>query len=385
MRKIQYLDGLRGLAAFAVVLNHFVLAFYPALFSGTDPHTHLSAGKEFFLSGTMFNIFYNGNFAVCIFFILSGFVLSHKFLVQKDHEIITEAAVKRYVRLVIPVSVSVFLAFVLMKFSLFYNQQAAVVSGSNWLSGFWSFTPTFQSALDQTFLGAFFTNVFEYNATLWTIAFEFMGSFLIFGFLALFGTMKNRSWAYLVAIMLFFQTYYLAFILGILLSDLLAHRNSLVRQFDKSKLLRTLLLLIGLFLGSYPTGRFVDGTMYGFLQNGFIANPAVFYNVIGAFFVIIVLLDSKRMQKIFSFKFFLFLGEISFAMYLLHFIIIGSFASFVFLKVVPYLSYGYAVLSSFMLSVALIFLVSRLMYLYVDINAVNLSKLLYQRIFKNNN
>lgn len=382
MRKIQYLDGLRGVAAFIVLLNHFVLAFYPALFSGTDSHIHLKAGEEFFLSGSIINLFYNGNFAVAIFFILSGFVISHKFLLHKDHEIITESAVKKYVRLVIPVSVSVLLAFVLMKFSLFYNYQASQITGSDWLGGFWTFTPNFLDALNQTFIGAFFTDVFEYNATLWTIAFEFLGSFLVLGFLALFGKMKNRYWIYAIAIIFFFQTYYLAFILGLLLSDLMAHKKMLINKFDKTKLIRTGLLLAGIFLGSYPSGRSTDETMYGFLQNGFIGDPVVFYHIMGAFLIIVVLLDSKRMQKFFSFKYLLFLGEISFAMYLLHFVIMGSFSSFIFLKVVPYFSYANAFLITLCLSIILIFILSHLMHLHIDKKAVQLSKLLYERIFK---
>ena len=382
MRKIQYLDGLRGLAAFVVVFHHFVYAFYPALFLGSNAKTHLGAGEEVFASGSMFNLLYSGNFAVCIFFVMSGFVLSYKFFLQKDRNIIKESATKRYVRLVLPVAFSVFLAFVLMKFSLFYNQQAAGITGSNWLGEFWTFTPNFTDALSQTFVGAFFTNIFDYNVTLWSIAYEFLGSFLVFGFLAFFGKMKSRYWAYIFAIIFLFQTYYLAFILGMLLSDLMAHKNMVIGKFDKSKLFRTGLLLLGLFLGSYPSGRGVEGTVYAFMEKPYLVNSAVLYHIMGAFFVILVLLESKRMQKIFSFRYLLFLGEISFAMYILHFIILGSFSSFVFLKLEPHLPYIDAFLISFALSVALIFLVSYLVYLYVDKKAVHLSKLVYKLAFK---
>jgi len=383
MRKIQYLDGIRGLAALAVVMNHFVLAFYPALFSGNDSHTHLKAGQELFISGSIFNLFYNGNFAVGIFFVLSGFLLSYRFFLQKDSEILTESAIKRYVRLVVPVSYSILFAFILMKFSLFYNQQAAEISGSYWLGGFWRFTPNLLEALDQIFVGTFFSNVFAYNVTLWTIAFEFTGSLMVLSFLALFGKVKNRYLVYGLAIIFFFQTYYLAFILGVILSDIVAHKDGLMSKLDRSKILRTGLLLVGVFLGSYPsTGRDVAGTTYAFLNSTFFNEPAIFYHALGAFLVILVLFDSKRMQRIFSFRPFVFLGEISFAMYLLHFIILGSFTSFIFLQLAPHLSYSYAVLSASGLSIGLILIVSYIMATYVDRRAVYLSKLLYERVFK---
>ena len=316
------------------------------------------------------------------FFVLSGFVLSHKFFLEKNHAIITESAAKRYVRLVVPVACSVFLAFILMKLSLFYNKQAGNLSGSEWLGEFWRFTPNFMDALNQTFVGAFFSNAFDYNMTLWSIAYELFGSFLVFGFLALFGKMKNRYWAYVFAIIFFFQTYYLAFILGVLLSDLMAHRYLIISKFDKTRLIRTGLLFFGLFLGSYPSGRSVDGTFYAFMNKPYLADSGVLYHIIGASLLILVLLDSKKMQKIFSFRYLLFLGEISFAMYLLHFIILGSFSSFVFLELEPHLPYLGAFLTSFILSVGLIFAVSYLMYLYVDKKAVRLSKLVYERMFK---
>lgn len=382
MKKIRYLDGLRGLAAFIVVIHHFILAFYPALYSGSGKMIHLPAGTEAFASGSVINLLYNGNFAVCIFFVLSGYVLSHKFFLQKDHDIITASAVKRYVRLVIPVAFSVLCAYLLMKFSLFYNQQAAHLSGSDWLWGFWRFSPNFLDAVNQMFVGTFFSNVFEYNMTLWTIAFEFFGAFLVFGFLALFGKMKNRHWAYLVAIVIFFQSYYLAFILGVLLSDLMAHKNTIIRKFDRSKIIRTVLLLTGLFLGSYPSDLDVTGTMYAFMFNTFFVNPAVVYHILGSFLVIMVLLDSRRMQKFFSGRYLLFLGEISFAMYLLHFIILGSFSSFIFLKLEPILPYWEAFMITFLLSVGLIFGVSYLAYVYVDKRAVQLSHMIYDRLFK---
>jgi len=116
MRKIQYLDGLRGLAALVVVFHHFILAFYPALFLGRNAATHLKDGTEAFISGSAMNIFYGGNFMVAIFFVLSGFVLSHKFFLKKDYEILTQGAVKRYIRLVIPVALSIFIAFFLLNF-----------------------------------------------------------------------------------------------------------------------------------------------------------------------------------------------------------------------------------------------------------------------------
>jgi len=381
MRKIKHLDGLRGVAALQVVFHHFILAFYPALFSGPNNTTHLPRGMEVAASGSFFNLFWDGNFSVCIFFILSGFVLSHKFFLQKDKEIITASAVKRYFRLALPVAFSIFLAYLFMKFAFFYNGPAAALSGSGWFSGPWNFKPDFLDSMWQAFIGTFFLNTFSYNGILWTIACEFLGSFLVFGFLAIFGHAKNRFWAYAFLILVFLQTYYLAFLLGMLLSDLMAGRLEIVKKFDDKKLIRISLLILGLFLASFPIGRSPEGTMYASMNFPWLSSPAVLYHILGAFFLMVVLLDSGRMQKLFSTKYFLFLGEISFAMYLLHFIIISSFSSFLFLKLRPEMAYDYAFLLSFGLSLPIIFAVSWLAYRFVDRPAVNFSHLVYEKVF----
>lgn len=386
MRKILYLDGLRGLAAYQVVFHHFILAFYPALFWAPGVRTHLPDGVEAFISGSPINIFYNGNFAVCIFFVLSGYVLSHKFFLHRDPAVLPESAAKRYIRLAAPVAFSVLCAYVFMRLSLFFNQQAAVPAGSDWLAGFWTFRPDFGNALHLAFIGTFFSKLsyLDYNPTLWTIGYEFMGSLLVFAFLGLFGTVKNRYPAYLAAIVYFFQTYYLAFVIGMLLSDLTADRHSVIGRSDRTKLIRSGLLVAGLFLGSYPSGRDAAGTMYGFLVTPFLDDPAVTYHILGASLVILVLLHSQRMQKTFSRRSLLFLGKISFSLYLLHFIILGSFTSYLFLVLQPLMSYAAAFSITFILSSILTFTLSYVAYLYVDMKSVRFAHLAYERVFRGN-
>jgi len=210
MRKIEYLNGLRGVAAFEVIFHHFILAFYPALFFGGTWTNHMAGNMEDLASKSVFTVLWDGNFAVYIFFVLSGFVLSHKFFLKKEHEIVMASAVKRYFRLALPVAFSVLVAFILMKLSLFYNQPAGDAAGSGWLSSFWTFRPDFQESLRQAFYGTFFLDTFQYNVVLWTIAHEFMGLFLIYAFLAIVGKAKNRHFAYAALILVFWQTYYLA-------------------------------------------------------------------------------------------------------------------------------------------------------------------------------
>jgi peptidoglycan/LPS O-acetylase OafA/YrhL len=382
MRKIKYLDGLRGVAALQVVFHHFVLAFYPALFSGGEIKTHLNDGLEVWASGSPLNLIWDGNFSVTIFFILSGFVLSYKFFHTKDRKIITASAVKRYFRLALPTAFSILFAYILMKFSWMYNIPTGKITGSGWLEGFWNFDASLMEVLKQGFIGTYLNGTFEYNPVLWTIACEFIGSFLVFGFLAIFGKNKKRGWVYAFLILFLFQTYYLAFILGVLLSDVMAERDNIVRSFDKKKKFRLLLLVVGLFLASFPIGREAQGTIYEFMNFSWLNDAAVTYHILGAFLLMIVLLESRLLQKVFSLRPILFLGEISFMLYLLHFLILASFSSFLFLRLQNTMTYVQASGVTFAVSLPVIFLVSYLAYIFVDKKAVNFSRLVYQKFFK---
>lgn len=78
--KIKYIEGIRGLAAIIVVLHHYTLAFYPALNFGDSNQTNFGNGSlELLFANTPLNLIYNGGFAVSVFFILSGFVLSNAY------------------------------------------------------------------------------------------------------------------------------------------------------------------------------------------------------------------------------------------------------------------------------------------------------------------
>src|SRR5687767_11167726 len=106
--KLEFLDGVRGVAAIIVVLHHFGIAFFPAI-NFLDPEKiHLGNGQlELTIAKTPLNIFFNGGFAVSVFFVLSGFVLSYKFHLSGSRQLLTTYAAKRYFRLLLPVAASI--------------------------------------------------------------------------------------------------------------------------------------------------------------------------------------------------------------------------------------------------------------------------------------
>ncbi len=114
-QRITYLDGLRGIAAMQVVLQHFVRAFAPGWFAPLG-----------FLA--------DGDFAVYVFFLLSGFVLTPSF--ARTPGDVGGNLLRRVVRLAVPALVAVAIGAV--AFAVFGDtaRAAARLSGSGWFQGF---------------------------------------------------------------------------------------------------------------------------------------------------------------------------------------------------------------------------------------------------------
>src|SRR5215472_9950911 len=104
--KLVQLEALRGVAAFVVVVWHFLWAFDPArigIVDGFDPSAAL-LGSVSFAS-------IDGPAAVVLFFVLSGFVLPLGVFRGGGTTLVVRAAAKRWLRLVCPVLLAVLFSY----------------------------------------------------------------------------------------------------------------------------------------------------------------------------------------------------------------------------------------------------------------------------------
>lgn len=369
--KIGYLDGIRGIAAFVVVLNHMVALFYPGFYGGV---IHTSNSLETTLRNSPFYVFINGHFAVCLFFILSGFVLSYKFFNTWDKEVIREAVIKRYFRLVIPVVFSIFLAYLFMEIGLFYNQEAVLITQSNW-GVFWNFEPEFIPMLKDAFVDTFINySPGTYNMVLWTMTHEFIGSLVVFAILFIVSGFKKkqRFIFYILAIIYYRHAYTSGFIVGMMMCDYYCNINW---KFFKNEIFSWILFISGLLIGSYYLK--IDSV----LQPGFVDMEKSYF-LIGGTMVIFGLLNSDILQKFFSIKPILWLGQISFSMYIIHLLIFGTFSCYVFVKIYGIFNYNMAFLITIIPSLIIMFISSHYIHRYMDMGGVKLSKKVYTLLSK---
>jgi len=116
------MDGIRGIGAFAVYCNHFMLTFYP-YYSKSE----LKDGKEKYFPAewvrtTPIRIAYAGHLWVYIFFILSGFVLPMNYFKTGRLVAITGGTFRRYLRLMLPVFITYMLIYFFMRLDAYGDE-----------------------------------------------------------------------------------------------------------------------------------------------------------------------------------------------------------------------------------------------------------------------
>lgn len=302
--RVEFLDGLRGWGAVVVFAYHLVQRFL------ADGHPWLSPGWAGFLL--------DGPFAVYVFFVISGFALSHANLDPSNRDL-QMAATSRYFRLAIPIFATTFLGYLLLKGGFLVNVQVSEDTGisRDWLGTFYTFDASIYEFVKFSLFNAFFSYQpwSSYNSSLWTIPHEFLGSVAVFGYLSVF---RARGPSHVVfalgafLVCLKAAPIYACFFGGYLIAEAKA-MDRLTRDW------RTIFELVSA-LGFYSivfvmTLHRPDGLgALAFLATCLVACVAY----------------SSPLKYCFSARISVFLGKISFPLYLVHIFVICSWSSILY-------------------------------------------------------
>jgi peptidoglycan/LPS O-acetylase OafA/YrhL len=173
-----YLDGLRGVAALVVFIGHLALVVLPDLLGVSGTY-----GWSIWLTAigkSPLAVLWNGNAAVCIFFVLSGYVMTE--FASGTKLSLPAQAIRRYLRLAIPILITSSFAWLLLSYGLMRNAVNPDVTGG-WLGSWYRFEPSFPDMIQEALFGTFATGSNAYNCNLWTMNAELAGSLYIMLFL----------------------------------------------------------------------------------------------------------------------------------------------------------------------------------------------------------
>ena len=156
-----------------VVLHHGAISHDYALYSGLPADSRFDG--DLALSGMPFLLVAAGDFAVSLFLVLSGFVLAHSYLHSTLGTV--GAVVKRYARLTIPIAATSLVSLATAVATPGFALPGAVGAGRSAAD----LVAALRTCLMEAFYGSTIGGIHEpsYNGVLWTIPIEFQGSLLL--------------------------------------------------------------------------------------------------------------------------------------------------------------------------------------------------------------
>ncbi|MDF2607280.1 MAG: acyltransferase 3 [Bacillales bacterium] len=372
--RINSLDSLRGIASMVVVIFHCLISFpifYYANFKGEYSNKFIE-----FLTISPFKSFWAGNEAVLLFFILSGFVLSLPFLNNSTPSYFGYI-IKRYFRIYIPYIIIIFMSIILM--SLF-GKYTNIDSMSDSYNGRWNQPVTIKAILG--YLIMFNLDKSNVNAVVWSLFHEMRISIffpllmvilikydwkkalaialgLNIIILYMFGFLSNVSNNVISGLGFSFREtmYYTTFfILG---ASFAKYRNFILSMFYPLKYLQKFFIFVlSIFL--------INNRWINLIYN---IDSVALRDLLAAFGILLLfslVLSSKKIESMLSGKILLFLGKISYSLYLIHIPIL--------MIVTQHLSSYIPLTTTFILVPFISVPVAYLSYKYIEVPSINLGK-----------
>ena len=168
-------------------------------------------------------------------------------------------------------------------------------------------------------------------------------------------------------------------ILGMVVCDLTYCEPKWLAKFSKKRWLMGLLLVCGLFLGSFPPiGEHYEGTIYQFFPV-----KVMFYYNVAAPMILYALLHLKTVPKVLDIKPLTWFTKYTYCFYLLHFPILCTFSSGLFIAWYGKINYHLLAFINVLLTVLLISALAVLMHKFVEKPGIKIANMVVE-LFEGN-
>ena len=320
---IQYIDGLKLIMCYMIMLIHFAIAYFPVGFIGYGSTYQPEERIPAFFAGLPYSIYTNSPFPLHVFFALVALLPTIAFYrSQEPYPSLQRQAIKRYFRFLLPVGVAILGTSLLHSWGFLDFKSLASLTNSPWCLAIEPKPVTTCILLYQSFIQCYFENCSNILTVMWCMYIIFLGSMLTLALLALFGSSPFRKWLYLASIpLLLAYPTYAAFIVGIACGDFYVHKFP---QISLSPCQRGCLswLLLGLSI--------IIGYMPDFLFPAPIT-PFYAYAVASGLFILSLMFNSF-LQGILSKPFLVHHAQYSFSVLLVHIWVLAGFSQSIYLQ-----------------------------------------------------
>jgi len=372
--KINSAESIRGLACLAVVFSHLAMSFFPYLHH-FDVNETTNLAWVYFVHHSPLGFLYSGDAAVFVFFVLSGFVLSFAILRRPEqfNQKIKIMMIKRYPRLMIPALTSCLIIWIVFRF---IHIDSSLVGA--WLQAFATQKISLKEALYEGTIGAFLFSDSDINWVLWTMTIELMGSFALFFLLYLYQYKRSVFW--LGSILISSLAYYWrgqgfcfgisSFIIGIYI-------------YLYGQPLKNIPAIIIFTIGLYFAGAHNTSIAYTWLHHLLGENTYNYCNFLAGILIVYSVLMSPMLSKGLDHPLLIWLGKLSFSIYLLHLLMLYLICIPLFnLFYYWHWNYSLAVIISAISAVLMTLLIANFYSRYVDQFAIKVSDILAKKILR---
>lgn len=315
-KRIDWLDGIKGISCLFIFFHHFCFQYFPSTYWGTAEKS-MANGFDTFLSQSPLGLIVNGNFFVHLFILISGYVITSVIISMKSQKT-GIFIIKRYLKLLFPIAVYALIIFI-TRFVGYVGQEHFIKN----------ICKEIYKTADSLLFGILIRGNDGYVGThLWMMNYIFMGSIFV-------SIISSLCWIYdgkqiiklnifIIAILYLLPSQEKIHFASVFLGSTLFMINYYY-DIKISKFFIPILIILGLFLGAFPTGV-TPTNIYKYIlipfdkQNGF---TKFISHSISAFLIILACSKSNTLQTFFSKKIFLFLSKISLWVFLLHGLIIS--------------------------------------------------------------
>jgi len=352
VKRNTLVDGIKGLTILIVIIHHFVLAFCPTIMDGRMWNALIVNGGPQFFFASFFSVFYNGLFAVSLFFVITGYLLSKQVKHhEEDKDYVPRAIASRFFRLIPIIAPVLLVGYILMSLNLTFNTPVGIYTKSNW---FLSFFPLGKVSLwmiveDLFTRIPFVTGAWYYNV-LWMIPLELYGSWFTYIFASLFQNSKLKTFMYVMLCVALFKTNFIQFLFGIMLADY-------EEKIKVNKFTLFVCFALSLFLGSLALSS---------LQIPNIGIYSTQFKAVAALLFMFSILKSKILTASIDHRVFVYFGQRSYYYYLMHSMSLITVCSYTFLAIKSYMSFTQAMGVAFVVYFVGTVILSEILKLYED-------------------
>ncbi|PVH94737.1 hypothetical protein DM02DRAFT_181151 [Periconia macrospinosa] len=338
-QNVKWVEGVRGVASFLVVVTHLARAWDYPLFWPADNED----ASPRILQLPILRLPFQGRIGVMMFSFLTGYVCAIKPLRQIKSgntsgalSTLAKSAFRRPPRLIMPATIALVLAWLVTQLDGF---SVVRVCDSDWLR---NSSPEVQGNLLTEiprllweFRSSWIDGTNAYDPHQWALLPLLRGAFLIYATLFATCYMKFRARIFTVfTLWAWFwcssqwktETFECMFLFGVLLCDIgseVDFRDYVNSRPKQRRIVQSILIFLGLFVGSYPEGN----VHWAAWSRGIHAFHFLFpsdhdgpkrWSSVAWHLIALGFWLSPTLQTIFSNKLFMWLGRNSFAVYLTH-------------------------------------------------------------------